>query len=262
MTGGIKLVPSPSDIIIDIEANENSSYQTHSLKANITPKGAKVSPSALDISKDIEESLDEVKEYRYSQKTTVSENDFLSERVDLLLNDSKKFLTYNIFLQFTSSKFQLSHIYKEYNYFRHSTIIWQCEYLFGLLALLYYLVVGNIQEMFFHRINYIFLLSFISVCIATISAILSRFGDRISPLFLVEEVKWVKWCLGIQFSRVQLYELYVFFFSVLSSNLILLARVVAGACPSQNRLQPFKLWYLQDCNPMAEVSTITVLINS
>ena len=185
-------------------------------------------------------------------------SDFLNERVGLTSLDSKKILTFNIFLQFSSSKFQLAHTSQEYYHFRRSNSIWQYECFAAVLALLHYFIFGNIREMFFlNRTNCIFLISFLFVILASTFVILSRFGSPFSPFFDEAEVKWLRLYLGMSFSRVQLYEYLVFFFSVLSSNLSLLARVVEGCLPiyPQNGI-----WYFQqNCNPNAEVSTTIIL---
>jgi hypothetical protein len=187
------------------------------------------------------------------------ENDFFNERVHLLLQNSENIITYNIFLQFKSSEFQLAQIYQEYYFYRRSVIMWHCEYILASLALLYYSSIGNIQNMlFFDRTNFVFLLSFLCVMFAAIFAVLSRFCS-LYPLFGAVEVKWFLRYLGLRYSRVQLYESCVFYFAVLSTNLLLLARVVGGKCPHQEELQTFRLWYLQGCNPMAEVSATIVI---
>jgi hypothetical protein len=112
---------------------------------------------------------------------------------------------------------------------------------------------------FLDRANFVFLLSFPCVGIASIFAILSQFGFLISPNFGKVERKWLYRCLGVRRSRVQFCEFCVFFFSVLSANLTLLARVYGGVCSSAETKGLFNIWFLQDCNPRAEVSTSIVV---
>jgi hypothetical protein len=232
-----------------------------------------VTPSSLDLNIDIEAQMEVDVGPNHKLKTKInrnnipimdsSTNESMNERVDLLLRESTNgVLRYNYLLQFTSSSILLDNISvsQEYYHFRHSTVMWQYEYTFSVVALLYYLVVGNIREMFFHdKTNYIFFSSFLCVIIASIFAIVARFGGVFFSLSFNEvKVKWLFRYCGIIVTRVQLYELIVFFSSVLSANLNLLARVVGGKCPNQD-IRPYDLWSLQYCNPMAMVSTPKLL---
>lgn len=196
--------------------------------------------------------------HNLSRKGNISERDSTKERVDQLLRgSSRRILTYNFFLQFNSSIIPLNHVSfsQEYYHFRHATVMWQWEYFFVAMALGYYLVQGNVEEMFFlEKTNVVFLLSFLCVILSSIFATLSRLvvGDGDSTSYNETEVKWLFRYLGMIVTRVQLYESLVFFFSVLSANLILLAKVLGGRCPPQSELRPFRLWYLQNCNTMEE----------
>jgi hypothetical protein len=229
----------------------------------ITPSSCTSLPDLnIDIEAQVE--LDVCSIHTLSKKGNISERDSTNERVDLLLRESTNgVLTYNLFLQFTSSSILLNNVSQEYYYFRHATVIWQCEYIFAAMALGYYLVVGNIAKMFFlEETNIVFLLTFLCVILSSIFAILSRFvvGGKDSISFNETEVKWFFQYLGMIVTRVQLYESLVFFFSVLSANLMLLAKVLGGECPPQSELRPFNLWYLQYCNTMEEVSIRILLL--
>lgn len=222
-----------------------------------------VSPSLPDPIRDIEASRDVDQSFsRQISKTFASQSGFLDERVDLSLLASENVITYDLFLQFTSPRDQLSRISQEYYNFRHEIINWKCEYFLALVALVHYLVVGNIQETFFlDKSNCVFLLSFLCALITTTFAILSRFNSFFWRILDQVEVKWLHLYLGIKMSSVQLYECCVFYFSVLTCNLNLLARVLGGRCTNVNPFQSFRPWYLQNCNPMHEVRTIIAISN-
>ena len=140
----------------------------------VTPSCASSPDLNMDIEAQVE--LDVCPIHNLSSKDKFTDIDPTNERVDLSLRESTNgVLTYNIFLQFTSSSIPLNQVSLEYYYFRHTTITWQSEYCFAAVSLGYYLVVGNIEEMFFlEKTNVFFLLSFLCVILSTIFAILSR----------------------------------------------------------------------------------------